>query len=259
MWYLAAVPILSILLALTSGSPLVGVVSFILLSVWVGPGIFLVGVPFLSRPLVRVRTQKPFVAVTFDDGPHPRYTRQILALLKEHGARATFFVVAQNADRHPDIIAQIISAGHEIANHSTAHRHLLSLCGLRTQIDDIGTAQRIIEERSGTSPRFFRPPMGYKTPETFWAARRLGLVLVAWDVKAWDTVSSDPRRIARRVLSHARPGSIVLLHDAPTLSKRLTDRSATVKALPLILAGLRTRGLSCVTLSQLTKVNGDRI
>jgi peptidoglycan/xylan/chitin deacetylase (PgdA/CDA1 family) len=257
MWYLAAVPILSILLALTSGSPLVGVVSFILLSVWIGPGIFVVGAPFLSRPLVRVRTGKPFVAITFDDGPHPVYTRRILALLGEHGARATFFVVAQNARRHPDVIGEIVSAGHEISNHSTAHRHLLSLLGLRTQLDDIGTAQRIIEESSGTSPGFYRPPMGYKTPETFRAARRLGLVLVGWDVKAFDTVSSDPRRIARRVLSRARPGSIVLLHDAPTLKKRLTDRSATVEALPLILEGLRAKGLLCVTLSNLAKANGD--
>jgi len=251
MWYLLIPPLLSITLALVSGSVLTGVVSFVLLSIPIGLGIFLVGMPFFSRPVLRVRTKRPLVAITFDDGPDPAYTRHILGILKEHGARATFFVVAQNARRHPDIIREIVSGDHEISNHSAAHRHLLSLLPPHTQLDDIRTAQRTIEEIAGVSPRFYRPPMGYKTPGTFWAARRLGLTVAGWDVRGWDTVITDPERIAAHVLARARPGSIILLHDAPTLNGRFADRSAVVKALSPILLELKARGMSCVTLSEL--------
>ncbi len=251
MLYLFYPPVIAIIATLISGSVLLGVVLFILLSIWIGSGIFLVGTPFISRPITRVKTDEPLVALTFDDGPHPVYTERILEILAAHGARATFFITAANAERHPDIVRSVVAAGHEIENHSTDHRHLLSLLTYRSQYEDIQTAQRVIERVSGSSPRLYRPPMGYKTPETFRAAARAGLVVCGWDVKGLDTVISDPDKITAIVVSRARRGSVILLHDSGSLDTKSTDRSATVRALPRIIAGLAKKGLRPATLSDL--------
>jgi peptidoglycan-N-acetylglucosamine deacetylase len=249
--YLFLTPVISIVAALISGSSLVGVVIFIILTVWVGSGIFLVGVPFISRPITRVKTDRPLVALTFDDGPHPVYTGRILEVLAAHGAHATFFVTAANAEKHPDIVRAVIAGGHDIANHSTDHRHLLSLLSYRSQYKDIRKAQGIIERISGATPRLYRPPMGYKTPETFLAAARTGLTVCGWDIKGLDTVLTNPGRIADLVVSRARRGSVILLHDSGSLDSRPADRSATVRALPQILAGLAEKGLHSASLSDL--------
>lgn len=251
MLYLFFPPIISIIAALISGSVLVGVVIFLLLSVWIGSGIFLVSIPFFSsRAITRVRTDKPLVALTFDDGPDPVYTGRILEVLAAHGARATFFVTAANAEKHPDVVRAVVAGGHEIANHSTDHRHLLSLLPYKRQYEDIRTAQRIIERVSGRPPRLYRPPMGYKTPDTFRAAERIGLIICGWDVKGLDTVITNPDRISVLVVSRARRGSVILLHDSGSLEGK-SDRSATVRALPRIIAGLAKKGLHPASLSDL--------
>jgi peptidoglycan-N-acetylglucosamine deacetylase len=242
--------------ALISGSALVGVVIFLLLFVWIGSGIFLVGTPFVSRPITRVRTNRPLVALTFDDGPHPVYTERILKVLAAHGAHATFFITAANAEKHPDIVKAVVAGGHDIANHSTDHRHLLSLLPYRCQYKDIRTAQGIIERVSGSTPRLYRPPMGYKTPETFRAAARTGLIVCGWDVKGMDTVITNPNRIAAHVVSRARRGSVILLHDSGSLDNGSSDRNPTVQALPQILAGLAKKGLRSAALSDLIEEQG---
>ncbi len=253
MWYLFIPPVISVIAALMSGSTLMGAVLFVLLSLLIGSAIFLVGVPFIYRPLSRVRTGRPLVALSFDDGPHPVYTERILQILNAHGAHATFFVTAANAQRHPDLIRAAVAGGHQVENHSTSHRHILSLLSYRTQYDDIRAARQVIEKISGSALGFYRPPMGYKTPETFCAAARAGLAVCGWDVKGLDTVMTDPTRIAGRVVSRARSGSVILLHDSGSLEKRFGDRSATVEALPLILEGLAEKGLRPVTISELIK------
>jgi len=237
---------------------LVGVVIFLLLSLVICPGVFVVGIPFIFRPITRVRTRRPLVALTFDDGPHPVYTERILEVLAAHKAHATFFVTAANAQRHPDIVRAVVAGGHDIANHSTDHRHILSLLPYRTQYRDIRNAQRIIERVSGSPPRLYRPPMGYKTPDTFRAAARTGLVVCGWDVKGLDTVITDPNRIASIVVSRARRGSVILLHDSGSFDSRPADRNPTVQALPRILAGLAEKGLRSATLSDLIERNGDQ-
>jgi peptidoglycan-N-acetylglucosamine deacetylase len=249
--YLFFTPVVSIIAALISGSTLVGVVIFLALSLWIGPGIFLVGVPFISKPITRVRTNKPLVALTFDDGPHPVYTGRILEVLAAHGAHATFFITAANAEKYPDVVKAVVAGGHDIANHSTDHRHLLSLLPFRTQYRDIRTAQEIIERISGRRPRLYRPPMGYKTPETFRAAARTGLTVCGWDIKGLDTVLTNPNRIAALVVSRARRGSVILLHDSGSLDGHPADRNPTVRALPEILAGLAEKGLRSAALSDL--------
>lgn len=236
-----------------SGSVLMGAVLFVITTLWIVPGIFLVGVPFIFRPITRVRTDEPLVALTFDDGPHPVYTEGILRILNSHGVRATFFVTAANAERHPDLVRDVVAGGHQVENHSTNHRHLLSLLPYRTQYEDIRTAQDAIERIAGCAPRLYRPPMGYKTPETFRAAARVGVAVCGWDIKGLDTVMTDPKRIAGHVVSRAKSGSVILLHDSGSLEKRFADRSATVRALPLILAGLADKGLRPVTISELIK------
>jgi peptidoglycan/xylan/chitin deacetylase (PgdA/CDA1 family) len=258
VWYLLIPPAVSIIAALMSGSMLMGAVLFILISLWIVPGIFLVGVPFVFRPVCRVRTDEALVALTFDDGPSPDYTGQILKVLDAHKVRATFFVTAANAERHPDLVRAAVAGGHQVGNHSATHRHILSLLPYRTQHEDIRSAQRTIEGIVGSAPRLYRPPMGYKTPETFRAASREGLAVCGWDIKGLDTVMTDQNKIARNVVSRARGGSIILLHDSGSLKRRASDRSATVRALPLILKGLAEKGLRPVTLSELIEKEVSR-
>jgi len=251
------------LLDRSEGARFLVLASLFLLVHWWVLGIFWIRAAPFGGALCRLSGRRDTVALTFDDGPHPDYTGGVLDVLARHGARATFFVSGSMADAHPDIIRRITSAGHEIGNHTMHHRHLVSLLPFREQMQEIEACQRLLIERYDITPRWFRPPMGYTTPATFRAARRLGLAVAGWDVKGWDTFFTDPRRILRHVGRRVRPGSIILLHDGTTLAKlddgtettsrpsARSHRNATIAALDAILDGLSKRGLSSVTLSEL--------
>ncbi|MBN1572223.1 MAG: polysaccharide deacetylase family protein [Deltaproteobacteria bacterium] len=223
---------------------------FILLA-WFSLSIFVVQVPFFYRALTGGDRGRPRVALTFDDGPHPKFTPMVLDVLKEYNVRATFFLVGEKVIENPDTVKRIVGEGHCIGNHSMSHVHLLGLMRTARQMKEIEGCRRAITDTAGTSFPWYRPPMGYKTPSTFWAAKRLGLAVVGWHIKGWDTFYTDPEKIASSVLKRVRNGSIILLHDSSTLRERPIDRSPTVDALPDILSGLKERGLRPVTLDGL--------
>lgn len=187
--------------------------------------------------LRRVNTQSPLVALTFDDGPHVDYTLPKLEVLRDYEASATFFLLGQLAARHPHIKAAIAGAGHELGSHSHTHARLtrLGMAGIRTEL---------ARARAAIGPhRHFRPPYGAFNQKVQEAAGGLGYpYLVLWNVDPRDWSGIGPSTIASRVLAEVAPGAIVVLHDLAR---------PTVDALPGILAGLRSRGLSAVTLTQL--------
>jgi len=245
----------------SEGARFLVLLSLVLLVHWWVLGIFWIRAAPFGGVLCRVSGETNRMALTFDDGPHPDYTGAVLDVLARYGARATFFVSGRMAEGCPDIIERIIAEGHEIANHSMHHRHLISLRPFREQLWEMEACQRLLTERFGVIPRWYRPPMGYTTRGTFRAARRLGLLVAGWDVKGWDTFFSDPRRIVRHVCRRMRPGSIVLLHDGTSLKKppdgdmvkisAKFHRNATIAALDVILNVCAERGLTSVTLSEL--------
>jgi peptidoglycan/xylan/chitin deacetylase (PgdA/CDA1 family) len=243
----------------------VGAVSLFILLAWFSLSIFVVQVPFFYRALTGGDRSGPRVALTFDDGPHPKFTPMILDILKEHNVRATFFLVGEKVLENPGTVRRIVDEGHGIGNHTMSHVHLVSLMRTKRQVEEIEGCERAIADTAGiytsnatanantnaTAPRWYRPPMGYKTPSTFWAAKRLDLTVVGWHIKGWDTFYTDPEKIASSILKRVKNGSIVLLHDSSTLKGRAIDRSPTVAALPGILSGLRERGLKPVTIDGL--------
>jgi len=192
----------------------------------------------MSSALLRqVKTELPLVALTFDDGPHPLHTPLILEVLREHRASATFFVLGSHAAGHPPLVAAIASGGHELGSHSHAHARLTRLSAGEIR-NDLSRARTAIGPH-----RHFRPPYGAFNQQVKKVAGGLGYpYLCLWNVDPRDWSGIGAATIASRVLAAVAPGSIVVLHDLAR---------PTVEALPGIMSGLRSRGLSAVTLSHL--------
>jgi peptidoglycan-N-acetylglucosamine deacetylase len=198
------------------------------------------GVPLLVR---LPPSAENAVALTFDDGPHPKTTPILLDALAAAGAKATFFLVGERARAYPDLARRITAEGHGIGVHGLRHRTMV-LQSAREIERDIAEAARILEDVTGQPlpVRLLRPPYGFKTWTLCWTARRLGWTLVSWsnDPRDYDPVSAD--ELAGRAAARLTPGDIVLLHERPE-----TDR--TNDALPLLLRTCREQGLSCVSLT----------
>ena len=189
------------------------------------------------------------IALTFDDGPTPGVTEAILDTLKAHQVYATFFVIGENARKHPAILRRIYNEGHLIANHSWDHPHHGWLGFFGYWQAQLGRTDEAIEQIIGQRPAIFRPPVGIKNCFTLAAARRLGHTTVTWSIRARDGVATDATEILRR-LSHLQPGDIVLMHDGIRVGFK-RDPQATIEALPKLLASLDRRGLKAVRLDQL--------
>jgi len=189
------------------------------------------------------------VALTFDDGPDPELTPRVLDLLDSHGARATFFCIAEKAARHPEITREIVRRGHAVENHSNAHEHtfaFLLLAGLRR---DLWAAQATITSLTGRSPRFFRPPMGFRNPLLDPVLHETGLKLVSWTRRGYDTNRGDPEEVATLLERGLAAGDILLLHDGQA-ARTPEGRPVVLEVLPRLLGTIERRGLKPVTLPQ---------
>ncbi|MGH7437704.1 MAG: polysaccharide deacetylase family protein [Polyangiaceae bacterium] len=187
------------------------------------------------------------VALTFDDGPHPRWTRVVLAVLAERGARATFFLVARKAEQHPDVVREILERGHAVEVHSYAHDRLFALRGERRVRDDLERAVSALERLTGRRPGLFRPPVGHTNPVIARVAGDLDLTIVGWSARGFDGLSgARSERVVARVRRGLRPGAIVLLHDSP---ENGDSEPPGVRALPAVLDDIAARGLEVVPLS----------
>jgi peptidoglycan/xylan/chitin deacetylase (PgdA/CDA1 family) len=196
------------------------------------------------------------VALTFDDGPHPGYTPRVLEILERFQARATFFVIGKYLEKYGRIIAEASNRGHVIGNHSYHHFRAMSLLPSREIRQEIMQCQEEAERWAGYRPRFYRQPAGFRNPRIFGILENLGMNLVGWQVRAYDTRVKDSQAIARRILGRIQPGGIILLHDGSDCEKN-QDRTPTLDALPEILRGLRTRGLEMLTLDELFGVSRE--
>jgi peptidoglycan-N-acetylglucosamine deacetylase len=184
------------------------------------------------------------VALTFDDGPHPRWTPRVLEILAGRGVRATFFVVGRKVEEHPEVLRAIVDAGHAVGLHSYAHDRLFSLRGERRVRDDLERGMATLERVLGRRPVLFRPPIGHTNPTIARVVDALGLVVIGWTLAGRDGLASArPEAVANRVRRDLRDGAIVLLHDAPEHGDR---EPAAVRALPVILDSMAARGLDAV-------------
>lgn len=190
------------------------------------------------------------VALTFDDGPDPVYTPEILGVLREHDVKATFFMVGARAENYPDLVRSVLRDGHAVGSHSMTHPDMWEL-PLLGAVREYRMARDVLESIAGRSIRLFRPPKGSLVPSQALAVRALRFHPWLWsiDPRDWE-VDATPSSIAGGV-GDPEDGDIVLLHDAieRPLDQSTTDRSATLAALPAIVANVRGRGLGFATLS----------
>jgi peptidoglycan-N-acetylglucosamine deacetylase len=203
-------------------------------------------VPPLAGALrIRTTTGTSGVALTFDDGPHPEGTPAVLEALAAGGARATFFLVGEQVRRHPALAREIVAAGHAVAIHGDRHRNLLRLPPAAIAAD-FDHAQDAIAEATGVVPRVHRPPYGIYSWPALQAVRRRGWRPTLWSRWGRDwTRRARPEGIAAKVAGGARPGDVLLLHDADHYSAPLCHRR-TAAALPRVLDALG--GLELVVL-----------
>ncbi len=210
---------------------------------------------WLGRTIWRGRTDTQAVALTFDDGPSGD-TPQVLDILTEYEARATFFMIGRQIEGRPQTARLVVEKGHEIGNHSYSHPIYLYRSARETR-RQLERTQHIIADVTGVTASLARPPCGVRTLAYFRAARELGLRTVQWTVAGFDWKQRSPREIARSVLNTAGAGSIILLHDGDSDGRR--DRTATVAALPIILEGLKDKGLHVAPLTHLLDAQTESI
>ncbi|MFD2169318.1 polysaccharide deacetylase family protein [Tumebacillus lipolyticus] len=196
-----------------------------------------------------VATEQKVIALTFDDGPDPVYTPQILDLLKQHRAKATFFVLGSRVEQYPDVAKREVLEGHELANHTYGHPGMRQISE-QNLLGEIEKAHKIIKAVSGKKLNIFRPPGGVYNEKVVNTAKAAGYIVVMWswnqDTRDW----SNPgvRRIVDRVVKNAHNGGIVLFHDTGG------NRSQTVAALEQILIKLEQEGYRFVTVSELLQM-----
>ncbi len=190
------------------------------------------------------------VALTFDDGPHPEHTPRVLEILERFQARASFFVIGRQVRENGPLVAEAARAGHVIGNHSYGHMRWMSLSSADKIRQEVLRCQDEVEKWIGYRPRFYRQPAGFRNPRIFAILRELGMTLVSWQVRAFDTQVKNPEAIARSILTRVKPGGVILLHDGAD-SETNDDRSATLRALPQILQGIKERGLRFCSLEEL--------
>ena len=185
------------------------------------------------------------IALTFDDGPHPRYTREILEILAEYGIHATFFFVGENVINYPDTARAVAEAGHEIGNHT--HTHVCPDRVNRGEIlqKELARCEEAIQHVTDTSPKLFRPPQGNWNEELYTLARQREYELILWNIDTLDWAHTPADEIYNHVLERTRSGDIILMHDYH--SKICT----TTEALRMIIPALIDRGFHFVTVSEL--------
>jgi len=188
------------------------------------------------------------IAITLDDGPDPEVTPAVLDLLAMHGVHATFFCIAERARAQPALVRRIVAAGHSVQNHSLRHRHHFSLLGPRGFEREIGAAQALLADIAGVQPHCFRAPAGLRNPLLDPVLHRLGLHLVSWTRRGYDTRDADAQRVLGRLARGLAGGDLLLLHDGHA---RRGDggRPVVLDVLPLLLARCRAAGLRPVTLA----------
>jgi len=205
--------------------------------------------PVLSKS---PEASRPWVSLTFDDGPTPGCTDRVLDLLAELKVPATFFVIGRNAEKSPELVRRMYDEGHLVANHTLDHTHSGIFRGWRYWRKQLSCTDDIIARLIGRRPAVFRPSMGFTTWPIHHAARSGGHALVNWSLRARDGISNSEKDILRRLLEPAAAGDILMLHDGidPQL-RQPADRTGTISVLRPLIEGLRARRLTPVRLDEL--------
>ncbi len=209
---------------------------------WFSPLLFRAAGRISGDALYRAPGGDPAVALTIDDAPTPSGTREILRVLEEHGARATFFLIGRRAARHPDLVEELVRAGHELGHHMWRDERSLGLDSAAFEAR-LERTDSVLERFGGS--RWLRPGGGLYSASMGRTARRHGYRIALGDVYPFDPAVRWPPLTARMILAWAGPGSVIILHDGEGRAAR------TAEVLRRVLPALERRGLEVVTLGEL--------
>ena len=194
----------------------------------------------------RGRTDLPYIAMTFDDGPHPQNTPRLLDMLRERNIKATFYVIGRSVKMYPQIVRRMVAEGHEIGNHTWTHPKLTALSDASVRME-MDRTRDVIVAACGVKPRTMRPPYGaLRQNQREWIYKDYGYPTILWNVDPEDWRRPGASVVTSRILNHTKNGSIVLAHDL---------HKPTVDAMPATLDGLLRKGFKFVTVSQLLALN----
>ncbi|UOA10601.1 polysaccharide deacetylase family protein [Methylobacter sp. S3L5C] len=185
------------------------------------------------------------IVLSFDDGPNSEYTPQVLAILAEYNAKATFFVIGKNIPGNESLLQQIDAAGHSIGNHSYTHSFFVDFKRVQGFKDELNQTAESVFKVTGKRLKLFRPPYGVTTPSLAKASMLLNYSIIGWSIRSLDTTADSEQVITRRVQSQIKPGAIILFHDA-------SDK--TIQVLKQMLDFAKANGYKIVGIEQLLKI-----
>lgn len=191
------------------------------------------------------------LALTFDDGPDPRFTPQVLDVLKEHNVKATFFLMGARAEAYPDLVKRIINEGHIIGNHSYWHPNLVKEADLVTLEREVTMTEDALERLVGYRTKLFRAPYGFLYNELVEKLAEMNYSVVGWSVDSLDWREGPPEEIAYTVISNIHPGAVILMHDGGEWD---ADRTNTIKSLQQLIPTLKGQGFEFVTVPNLLNI-----
>jgi peptidoglycan/xylan/chitin deacetylase (PgdA/CDA1 family) len=194
------------------------------------------------------------IAITIDDGPDPAVTPQVLDLLDQFGAYATFFCIGAQAQRHPELCREIVRRGHTVENHSQHHYFHFSAFGPRRMAREIESGADNLAAITGRRPYFFRPTAGLRSPFLEPILARHGLHLASWTRRGFDTQCRDADAVTRRLTRNLAAGDILLLHDGHA-ARTASGQPVILAVLPRVLEASAAAGLTSITLRSALEIS----
>lgn len=191
------------------------------------------------------KTRENYIAITFDDGPHPIFTPQVLDLLKKYEAKATFFCIGRNIESYPEILKDIIEQGHSVGNHTYTHDNKFGFFSTQKVISELQKTNAIVNKITGLELNLYRPAFGVTNPRIKRALKAIGLQSVGWNKRSFDTTNLDGKVIFSRITRSLKKGDVILLHDT-------SDK--TIAVLEQLLLFLQQQKMESVTIDTLFKL-----
>jgi peptidoglycan-N-acetylglucosamine deacetylase len=203
----------------------------------------------------RAKTDEKVIALTFDDGPSPKWTNLILDELKDAGVKATFFMIGKHVVQYPDAARRVVAEGHDVGVHTFNHPVLLFSPSWHLE-KEIKDTEAAIKEVTGRTTKLFRPPKAWLSAREKQQIKDMGYTTVLWSLNSKDWVRFDDKHIRRYIYKNVRPGDIVLFHDSGGAFKiEGGNRKQTTKTLPRLIEKLKEKGYRFVTISELLEID----
>ena len=186
-----------------------------------------------------------WVSITFDDGPNREFTPKVLDLLEKYNAKATFFCIGEQVEKHPEILKKIIAQGHTIGNHTYSHANTFGFFPLDKVMNELTRTKKAVHTLTGKEMTLYRPAFGVTNPQIAKAVNQLNIKAIGWNVRSLDTTSRSEKTILERITKKVSKGDIILLHDTS---------EKTIRVLEQLLLFLREKNLSSVTVDRLLEI-----